>query len=91
MADWPGGISDGLTLPCGECAVVPAFDYNVDDEVWNLVAPEVHRLSVICLPCLDRLVHDKGIDISLHLKQVQFTGVGKTVVLRPEWTHRCKS
>ncbi len=82
--NWEPGISDGLTLPCGECGHVPSFDYNVDHETWKLVAGDhPHRLGVICLPCFDKLAVDIGYDISTHLERVQFTGIGKTIVLKP--------
>ena len=82
--NWEPGISDGLTLPCGDCNRVPPFDYHVDDEFWKLIMGDhPHRLGVICLPCLDKLAHAKGYDISTHLEFVQFTGIGKTIELKP--------
>lgn len=80
---WEPGISDGLTLPCGICDRVPPFDYHVDDAFWNLIVDKLHRRGVICLPCLDKLAVDKGYDISTHLQFVQFTGIGKTIELKP--------
>lgn len=80
---WPEGVSDGLTLGCGICGRVPDFDYRVSDEVWDRVAPSGKRLGVICLRCLDRSAVAQGEDISGAIAEVQFTGDGKTVVLRP--------
>ncbi len=82
--NWEPAISDGLTLPCGICNHVPPFDYHVDDEFWKLVmADHPHRLGVICLPCFDKLAFDMGHDVSTHLESVQFTGIGKTIELKP--------
>ena len=81
--NWEPGISNGLTLPCGICDRVPPFDYGVDSEFWNLIVPNEHRRGVICLPCLDKLAFDKGHDVSTHLEFVQFTGIGKTIELKP--------
>lgn len=80
---WKPGISDGLTLSCGICGCTPKFDYIVDDTFWKEVAPEKDRLGVICLPCLDKLASDQGLDISTYLESVQFTGIGKTIELLP--------
>lgn len=80
---WEPGISDGLTLPCGICNRVPSWDYNVDSEFWNLVVDDTYKRGVLCLPCLDRLAVDKGYDVSTHLQRVQFTGIGKTIELKP--------
>lgn len=84
---WPEGISNGLTLDCGTCGLHTDFDYRVSDEIWHKVAPEHLRLGVICLSCFDKMAAQQGIDISPHLEQVQYTGVGKTVVLKPIGAH----
>lgn len=89
MADrWPAGISDGLTLECRLCGDVPKFDYVVIDELWDYVVPEHAQRDVFCLPCLDQMAWIHGRDVSKHLKEVQFTGKGKTVVLHPAGTYR---
>lgn len=80
---WPEGVSDGLSLLCGICNCAPRFDYKISDDVWKKVAPPEHRLGVICLPCFDELATQKQIDVSPHLKEVQFTGAGKTIILKP--------
>lgn len=82
-AEWPEGISDGLTLPCGMCGLVPHFDYSVTEEMWGKVVPPDLRLGVVCLPCLDRCATEEGVDVGQELLEVQFTGAGKTVVLWP--------
>ena len=80
---WPGGISDGLTLPCSICDVIPAFDYGVKDAFWLAVAPVKYRLDVICLPCLDTLATAMGFNVADNLESIQFTGIGKTIVFCP--------
>lgn len=80
---WPEAISDGLTLPCGLCGCAPKFDFRVSEECWKAVAPDHLRLGVICLPCLDKEAVANGLDVAAALIEVQFTGAGKTVVLRP--------
>lgn len=89
-SEWPGGISDGLILPCAVCHQSVKFDYHVTDECWEAVVPKDKRLGVICLPCLDMLAEQKGIDISQSIEGMQFTGVGKTIVLIPEIAYKWK-
>jgi len=84
---WPEAISDGLSTPCSCCDVFPAFDYHVDDELWMRVVPQHLRTKVICLPCLDKLATDAGYRIGPYLHEVQYTGNGCTVVLRPYLVH----
>ncbi len=81
--NWPGGISDGLILPCAVCHQSVKFDYAVSDECWDSVVPKDTRRGVICLPCLDILAEQQGIDISKFIQDLQFTGVGKTIVFTP--------
>lgn len=83
MAGWPEGVSDGLTLRCGLCGVLPFIDYRVDDDFWNRLAPEECRLGVICLLCLEQLAIGSGLRIGGHICEVQFTGRHQTIVLRP--------
>ncbi len=80
--NWPEGISDGLTLPCSICGLVPKFDYTVTDLFWNKVVPKKWSTSVICLGCLDKLSY--GYDLGSVLIKVQFTGIGRTIVLKPK-------
>lgn len=80
---WPGGISDGLTLLCSLCHKQVFFDYLVNDEFWQKVAPNNYHLDVVCLPCLDKLATENGLDIADHLKSIQFTRIGKTIIFLP--------
>lgn len=81
---WPEAISDGCSLPCSICHKKKVFfDYKVNDNFWQEVAPKEYRLDVICLPCLDKLATKKGLDVASYLESVQFTGIGKTVILLP--------
>ena len=87
---WPAGISDGLTLPCYVCHKQVFFDYIVDDEFWEKVAPNLFRAGVICLPCLDKLAVKKGLDITDHLEVIQFTGIEKTIICSPSQVYYYK-
>jgi hypothetical protein len=80
---WPSAVSDGLTLACADCGLIPAFDYRVTDAFWGRWAPG--ELGVVCLPCLDK--RSAGAGLSDALIEVQFTGTGHTVVLRPVLRH----
>ncbi len=86
---WPEGISNGLELPCAICGETSVkFDYLVRDELWEIVIPKQYRRDVVCLPCYDQLATEKGIDWVDGLKEVQFTGIGKTIGLVPVFLHR---
>jgi hypothetical protein len=87
MAVWPEAVSDGLALPCSDCGTVPRFDYRVTDQFWrNWVAGDPAYRGVLCLPCLDARCGGRG--LSEALMQIQWTGTGHTVVLRPSFVHR---
>jgi hypothetical protein len=83
--EWPGAVSDGLTLPCADCGSVVRFDYRVTDEFWRQHVSDDTRLNVVCLPCLDRRCGGAGLDTAL--QEVQWTGTGHTVVLAPTRRH----
>jgi len=80
---WPGGISDGLSLMCSRCGNRPRFDYRVPDEVWKQCVPPKLRRGVICLPCLDFLAVQMGVNLSRHISFVQFIGYDYTVEFKP--------
>ena len=86
--EWPGGISDGLTLRCKICNKIPCFDYTVTDDSWRLIVPPKHRLDVICLKCFDVLANRAGIKVGDVLSVVQFTGHKETVLLHPYKSYR---
>ena len=81
---WLGGISDGLTLPCALCGNIPHFDYRVDDKFWKLIVHKKYKLGVVCLSCLDKLATAARLDVTDHIENLQFTGIGKTIVFVPE-------
>lgn len=87
---WPGGISSGLALPCSVCHKRVFFDFLVDDEFWQRVVPSSYRRDVVCLPCLDRLATKNGLDVASHLEDIQFTGIGKTVICLPSQVYYYK-
>jgi len=86
--NWPGGISDGLTLPCGLCQKIPTFDYTVTDIAWAAVIPKDLQLGVVCLNCFERMVRARDMYISDVLLHVQFAGDGETILLRPTKAYR---
>jgi hypothetical protein len=85
--DWPEGVASVLELDCFHCSRKVCFDFTVEDELWLKVVPVEHRRNVCCLPCFDTIATNKRINISQSLQQVQFTGLGKTIVLTPEFVH----
>ncbi len=85
---WPPGVSNGLVLPCSRCGQQSKFDYHVDGDFWRKVVPQDERLGVVCLPCLDLLAEELGMEVGQHLRQVQFTGRSSTVFLAPSITIR---
>lgn len=81
--EWPEAVSDGLTLTCSFCGCQPRFDYRVSEDLWHSLVPDAYRRGVVCLPCLDRLAAERGVTIGLELLEVQFTGEGHTIIMRP--------
>lgn len=81
---WPGGVSDGTTLPCSICGYHTNFDYLVTEELWHGIVPEHARRGVVCLDCLDRLAKAKGYFLLHHLIEIQYTGINETIILRPD-------
>ncbi|NIV70640.1 MAG: hypothetical protein GWN41_11085 [Phycisphaerae bacterium] len=79
---WPEGISDGLTLPCIDCGKVPRFDYRVKATFWKRWGVGA---DVLCLPCLDRRCEGQGLADAL--EEIQWTGTGHTVCLKPFQKH----
>jgi len=80
----PEGISDGLILPCAICGNEHIqFDYTVTDELWQAVVPDKARRAVVCLPCLDKLATERGIDIGANMISLQFTGQDVTIKFMP--------
>lgn len=79
---WPEAVSSGLSLRCEDCGTVPPFDYHVSDEFWE---QHGRTLGVVCLPCLN--ARCGGIGLAAALEEVQWTGSGHTVVLRPVHRH----
>ncbi len=88
MGEWPEGISDGSSLPCAECDGEVKFDFQVRDDLCSPVVPEYDKLNVLCMPCYDRIATEKGIDWAGGLKEVQFTGIGKTIGMVPVFIHK---
>lgn len=81
---WPCGISDGLSLDCGICGRHTDYDYNVTDKLWESVVPEELKRGVVCLPCLDKIAKEQGYFLGNHLIDIQYTGIGETIILKPE-------
>lgn len=79
---WPTAISDGTGVPCSDCGEWPRFDYTVADDFWRQWVPDTPaRLSVVCLPCLDRRC--RGVGLAAALVRIQWTGTRHTVELLP--------
>ena len=82
---WPGGVSDGLSLPCKLCGCNTNYDYKVTDTLWHSVVPDHAKRDVVCLDCLDHLTKEHGhTSLSLHLIEIQYTGINETIILKPE-------
>jgi len=82
---WPPAVSDGLALPCASCGVVPRFDYRVTDDFWRKWVPSSARLGVVCLPCLEGWCGGEG--LAEALEEVQWCGMGHTIVLTPTFRY----
>ena len=86
--EWPGAISDGLSLPCGVCGRSASFDYTVTDAAWLELVPQDLRLGVVCLPCFAWFARVAGRFASDCLESIQFVGAGETIVLLPQQAYR---
>lgn len=83
---WPDAISDGLTLPCHYCNVVPAVDYRVTDEAWADVFGDYEaRLGVVCIDCFAGLL---DVPLASVLIELQVAHGGETMLMRPEVTYQ---
>jgi len=81
---WICGVSNGLTLPCSICGKTNIqFDYGVTDEFWETLVPQEFKRSVVCLQCLDKLAHEKNLDLGSNIKFLQFTGTNVTIEFLP--------
>jgi len=81
---WIGGVSDGLILPCSICGIENIqFDYSVNNDLWQKVVPKEYILSVVCLPCLDKLAKKAGLNIGDHIETLQFIGINETIEFIP--------
>lgn len=76
---WPEAVSDGLTLPCGVCGVVPVIDYHVSDEAWKVV-PNALSLGVVCIECLIQM----DPNILPHIERILVCHGGRTMELIPK-------
>ena len=76
---WPEAVSDGLTLSCGVCGVVPVVDYTVSAEAWKNTVPKELKLGVVCLNCLI----DMDPNVLTSLEHLFVCGGGRTVSLAP--------
>jgi hypothetical protein len=89
--NWPGGVSDGLLLPCAICGNRHLkFDYVVEDMFWDTVVPIEYKRDVVCLSCLDKLSKECGNDLASNLISLQFVGAGFTIELIPVNVFRWK-
>lgn len=89
--NWIPGVSDGLTLPCAVCGRKNIkFDCIVKDSFWKEVVPKEIRQDVVCLPCLDRMAKEKGLDLGSNVVSLQFTGTGFTIEFFPVNVFRYK-
>ena len=82
---WPEAVSDGI-MPCGVCGRHTDIDYQVNDELWRQVPPNV-RYGVVCIQCLIKLFGPG--EVVRALKSVQLTLPHLTVELAPvaAWIH----
>lgn len=76
---WPEAVSDGLTLACGVCGILPLLDYTVDDAYWRSAGRS--SLGVVCLVCL--MARRGAQEVLSHITRIQVTGLGATLVLDP--------
>lgn len=86
---WPGGISDGLTLPCHFCGQHTNLNYIVTDDAWKklITDPEASR-GVVCIHCFADLCFEAGMRLSDVLIEIQLHCAGETVLLKPAMAFR---
>jgi hypothetical protein len=82
--EWPPAVSDGLTIPCHYCRVIPLLDYRIEDEVWELLVPKAARRGVVCLECLYKLAIEQDVHLARHVLEIQIASAKCTTVFKPE-------
>lgn len=75
--EWPGGLSDGLTLECTDCGRVPGLDYTVTDDEWKRIGPGP---NVLCIECFLERGGSLSAVVKMHLVQRQ---ASETLELEP--------
>jgi len=73
-------VSDGLTIPCFDCGIIPPIDYVVEDSIWEDLVKPPEKYGVICLPCL---LKRGGPKVLLAIQEIQYTVSGATLILSP--------
>ena len=61
--DRPESEWDGET--CDRCGGEQRIGWAVQNECWNRVVPEKHKMDVLCLECFFEIADERGHDIRL--------------------------
>lgn len=65
-----------MEATCKHCHHRSAFDFTVNDALWNRVVPIRLRCKVVCLICFDRFAARKKIDYRRSIRVLYFAGSG---------------
>jgi len=72
---------DRLQQTCKVCGRPDKFNFNVPDDVWELVVPEQFQNRVVCLSCFDDFAHSKLVAYAEYLESLLFVGIETSFTL----------
>jgi hypothetical protein len=68
---------------CKVCGHADKFNFDVPDEIWQVVVPEELQNRVVCLSCFDDFAYRKGVPYAHALRLLCFAGDQATFEFQP--------
>jgi len=65
---------------CKICGRPDKFDFNVPDDIWQMVIPKQYQNHVVCLTCFDDFACKAN--IPYHLQTLYFVGNKQTFIFQ---------
>lgn len=64
-----------MNQKCKNCGNVDGINFNVSDNLWQLVIPKKIQNKVVCLHCFDKFANNKSIDYRKSIQIIYFAGI----------------